>query len=43
MECHSLENQAALHSGGMAANTSVSFARWQQGEWTVTGVGVVNI
>lgn len=33
--------EAAPYSGDMAANTSVSFARWRQGEQTVTGVHVV--
>ncbi len=32
---------AALYSGGAAANTSVSLARWQQGEQAVAGVGIV--
>ena len=33
--------EAALQSGGATADTSVSFARWQQGEQTVGGVAVV--
>ena len=32
---------SALQSGGAAADTSVLFASWQQGEQTVAGVGVV--
>ena len=34
-------NEAALLSNCMAAETSVSFSRWQQGEQAVAGVGVV--
>ena len=30
-----------MYSGGMAADTSISFARWQWGEQTVAVVGVV--
>ena len=33
-ECHSLRKEAALLSGGMAADSYVSFIRWQQGEQT---------
>ena len=36
------QNSSALYSGVTAADTSVSFARWQQGEQTVAGVGVVS-
>ena len=32
--------EAALCSGGLAVETSVSFGRWQQGEQTVAGVGI---
>ena len=38
---HSLRQEAALWSGGTAADTSVSLARWQQGEQTVAGMGAV--
>lgn len=37
----SFGNGAALQSGGTASDTFVSFARWQQGEQNVAGVGVV--
>ena len=40
-EFRGLGKEAAPQSGGTAADTSVSFARWQQGEQTVAGVGVV--
>ena len=40
-ESHSLRNEAALQSGGTTADTSVSFARWQQGKQTVAEVDVV--
>lgn len=36
----SFGNGAALQSGGTASDTFVSFARWQQGEQNVAGVGV---
>ena len=31
----------AMPMGGMSGDTSVSFGRWQQGEHTIVGVGVV--
>ncbi len=34
-EPHSLRKEAVLESGGMAADTSVSLAKWQQGEQAV--------
>ena len=34
-------DEALPLSGGTLADTSVYFARWQQGEQTVAGVGVV--
>ena len=34
---YSLENKAPLQSGGTALDSSVSFARWHQGEQTVAG------
>ena len=37
----SLREEAALQSGGTAANTSVSFVRRQQGEQAVAVVGLV--
>lgn len=37
---YSLKKEAALWSGGSAADTSVSVARQQQGEQAVTAVGV---
>ena len=36
-----MRKEVVLYSGGMASDTSVSFARWQQSEQTVTWVGVV--
>ncbi len=40
-ESHSLRREAVLEAGGATADTSVSFARWQQGEQAVSGVGMV--
>ncbi len=38
---HSLKKEAALESGGTAADTSVLLARWQQGKQAVAGMVVV--
>ena len=40
-ESHSLGHEALPSSGGTLADTSVYFARWQQGEQTVPGLCVV--
>lgn len=40
-ESHSLTEEAALYSAVTAADTCVSFARRQQGEQAVAGLGVV--
>lgn len=38
---YSLEEEAALLSGFVAGDTSVSFSMWQQDGQTVAGLGVV--
>ncbi len=40
-DSRSLRKEAALESGGMAVDTSVSLARRQQGEQAVAGMGIV--
>ncbi len=39
---HSLRKEAAPRSGGTVVDTSVSLARWQQGEQDVARMGIVS-